>query len=239
MKIRQWFTFTFALALITAATGVAAQATGDPAPNAPEGLLRVKSSQLDQVYLRPGVDFRRYTKVMFDPIPVAFDKLWLTNMNFNKIAVLQGTTAAEAQRVAVETGASLNNVFAGAFRHAGYDIVAESSPGVLLLSLSLTDLYINAPRTTTQALPASRVLTHDAGRAVLGLDVRDAVTGELLARFVDYQMAGNRARPAVRQTTTASNQFDFESMFGLWAMRCIGELQSPSPVAMVAPAQIR
>ncbi len=239
MKIRQWLALSCAFALSALATGACGQAAGGPASNAPEGLVRVESSQLDQVYLRPGVDFRRYTKVIFDPIPVAFDKLWLTDMNFNKIAVLQGTSPAAAQRIAVATGASLHNVFEGAFHQAGYETVAETTPGVLQLSLSLTDLYINAPKTITQALPASRVLTHDAGRAVLGLDVRDAVTGELLARFVDYQTAGIRARPSIRLTTTASNQFDFESMFGLWALRCIDELKSPSPVAMAMPAQAR
>jgi uncharacterized protein DUF3313 len=234
MKIRQWFALACGSALIAAATAASGQAAS-AAPSPVEGLVKAKSSQLDQVYLRPGVDFHRYTKVMFDPVPVAFDSLWLTNMNFNKIAVLQGTTSADAQRIAGEAGESLRNVFAGAFRHAGYETVAEPAPGVLQLSLSLTDLYVNAPKTTTQALPASRVLTHDAGRAVLGLDVRDSVTGELLARFVDFQMVGIRARPSVRTTTTATNQFDFESMFGLWAFRCIDELKSPSPIAMAVP----
>jgi len=233
MKIRQWFALACGFAFVAAAAGAAGQAAGNAAPSPVDGLVKVKSSQLDQVYLRPGADFRRYTKVMFDRVPVTFDSLWLANMNLNKIAVLQGTTSADAQRIAGEAGDSLRKVFAGAFGHAGYDTVAEPAPGVLQLSLSLTDLYVNAPKTTTQALPASRVLTHDAGRAVLGLDVRDSVTGELLARFVDRQIVGNRARASARRTTTVSNGFDFESMFGLWAFRCIDELKSPSPVAMV------
>src|SRR5258708_37892638 len=135
MKIRQWFALACGCALIAAATAAAGQAV--PASTSVEGLVRAKSSQLDQVYLRPGVDFRRYTQVMLDPATVTFDSLWLANMNLNKIAVLQGTTSADAQRIAGEAGANLRKVFAGTLRHAGSQTLAAPGPGVLPLSASV------------------------------------------------------------------------------------------------------
>jgi hypothetical protein len=99
------------------------------------------------------------------------------------------------------------------------------------------DLYINAPKTVTQALP-SRVYTYDAGHATLALEVRDSATGTLLGRVVDYRTAGYRGGPrSMRITTTASNQFDFESMFDVWATSCIDELKAQSPLAVNVPAQ--
>jgi hypothetical protein len=241
MKMRQWFAIACGFALIAGATGASGQAGSNAAASDLDGLVKVKSNRLDQVYLRPGADFRRYTKVMLNPTQVTFDKNWLTDLNNrnSRIAVLQGTSVADADRIAEEARSDLRDVFADAFRSSGYEIVATPGPDVLGLSLRVIDLHINAPKTVTEALP-SRVYTSDAGHATLALEVRDSTTGALLGRFVDRRTAGYRGgprRPSVRITTTASNQFDFESLFGLWARSCIDELRVQSPVAMNVPAQ--
>jgi hypothetical protein len=176
---------------------------------------------------------------MLNPTQVVFAENWLTELNNrnSRIAVLQGTTAADADRIAKDVGSGLRGVFAGVFKSAGYEIVAAPGADVLGLSLRVIDLYINAPTTVTQALP-SRVYTHEAGQATLALEVRDSTTGELLARVVDRRTAGNRGGPrSLRITTSSSNQFDFESLFGLWAQNCVDELKAQSPVAMSTPAQ--
>jgi Protein of unknown function (DUF3313) len=161
----------------------------------------------------------------------------LKDLNEHRIAVLQGTTVANADRIAGEMRSGLRDTFANTFRNAGYEIVAAPGADVLGVSLRVFDLYINAPATVTQALP-SRVYTHDAGEATLPLEVRDSTTGALLGRIVDHRIAGNRGGPrSLRITTTASNQFDFESLFNVWARYCIDELKAQSPVAMNAPAQ--
>jgi len=239
MNTRQWFAIVLGAALLAGTSGAIGQATRDAASIDVDGLVRVKSRQLDQVYLKPGVDFRRYSKIVFDPVQVTFAKDWMFEMNRNKIAVLQGTTAADAERIAVDTRASLRKSFAAAFRNAGYETVAAPGTDVLGLSLGLSDLYITAPASVTQALPASRVYTHDAGHGTLALDIRDSATGVLLARFVDRQIAGNTrgaSRPSVRAATTASNQYDFENMFNLWALRCTNELKTQVPMAKAVSA---
>jgi hypothetical protein len=239
MKMCQWFAIACGVALIAGAAGASGQAGSNAAASDLDGLVKVQSNRLDQVYLRPGADFRRYTKVILNPTQITFDKNWLMDLNNHPIAVLQGTTVADAERIAEEVRSSLRDVFADAFRGAGYEIVAAPGADVLGLSLRVIDLHINAPKTVTQALP-SRVYTSDAGHATLALEVRDSTTGTLLGRFVDRRTAGYRGgarRPSVRITMPASNQFDFESLFGLWARSCIDELRVQSPVAMNVPAQ--
>jgi hypothetical protein len=236
MSTRQWLAIACGVALIAGAPMAATQLSSGPAASDPDGLVEVQSNRFDQVYLRPGVDFRGYTKVMLGPAQVTFAPNWLTDMNQNRIAVLQGTTAADAERVADDVRASLREVFANTFRSEGYEIVTAPGPDVLDLSLGVVDLYINAPRTVTQALP-SRVLTSEAGRATLALELRDATSGALLGRLVDRDTAGNRggSRPKFRITTTVTNRFDFESLFGAWARYSIDELKAKPRVAMSVP----
>lgn len=238
MRTRQWFAIACGVALIAGATIAAAQVGSGAASSDVDGLVEVKSNRFDQVYLRPGVDFRGYTKVMLNPTQVTFAQNWLTEMNRNRIAVLQGTTAADAERIADDVRASLREVYANVFRSEGYEIVAAPGADVLTLSLGVVDLYINAPRTVTQALP-SRVLTNEAGQATLALEVRDSTTGALLGRFVDRHTAGSRggSRPRFRITTTVTNRFDFETLFGAWARDSIDQLKAQSRVAMGVPVQ--
>jgi hypothetical protein len=239
MRIHQWFAIACGVALIAGAPVASGQAGSGAASTDSDGLVEVKSNRFDHVYLRPGADFRSYKKVMLSPTQVTFAKNWLTELNSrnSRIAVLQGTTVADADRIAEDMRSSLHDVFSGVFRSAGYEIVAAPGPDVLGFSLRVIDLYINAPKTVTQALP-SRVYTHDAGQATLALEVRDSATGALLGRVVDRRTAGNRGGPrSIRITTTSSNQIDFESLFGVWANSCIDELKAQSRVAMNVPAQ--
>ncbi len=238
MKIGQWIAIACGVALIAGTTNAPAQATSAVTASAVDGLVEVKSKDFDRVYVRPGTDFRAYTKVMLGPTQVAFADRWLSDMNFHRIAVLQGTTAADAERIAQDTRTGLRDVFAAQFQRAGYEVVAAPGAGVLGLSVNVVDLYVNAPASITQALP-SRVYTHEAGFATLVLEVHDSTTGTLLARIVDRRTVGLRGgpHPNVRITTVASNRFDFGTTFSLWAQNSIDELKSASLLAMNGPAQ--
>lgn len=238
MRIRQWFAIACGVAFIAGATNAPGQAASAAPADDLDGLVQVKSKDFDRVYVRPGVDFRAYTKVTLDPTQVAFAATWLYDMNFHRIAVLQGTTAADADRIAQDVRSGLRNAFSDQFQRAGYEIVAAPGAGVLGLSVGVVDLYINAPASVTQALPG-RTYTYEAGRATLVLEVHDSATGALLARVVDRRMAGIRGGPwpNVRITTPATNRFDFGSLFTLWAQNSVDELKSASRLAMNAPAQ--
>ena len=49
----------------------------------PDGLVRVKSRQMEMAWLRPGADFRPYTKVIIDRTSVAFQPNWMKDYNLN------------------------------------------------------------------------------------------------------------------------------------------------------------
>src|SRR5450432_751529 len=135
MRVCQWFAIACGVALVAGTSAAHSQAGSGAAASGPDGLVEVKSQRFDQVFLRPGVDFRGYTKVMLDPSQVTFAQNWLYDMNHNRIAVLQGTTAADAERIAKDMRSSLRDVFANIFRSAGYEVVTGPGPAVLELSL--------------------------------------------------------------------------------------------------------
>jgi hypothetical protein len=243
MRIRRWFAVVCSASLIAGTPLAAAQTGPGAAISASDGLAEVKSRYFDKVYVRPGADFRGYKKVMVDATQVTFTERWLSDLNEHRIAVLQGTTASQAALIAAGMRSDLRESFANVFKGSGYEIVAAPGADVLLLSMRLIDLHINAPDTVINALP-SRVLTHEAGQATLVLELRDSASGTLLGRIIDRRMAGTRGpgvpgnRQGMRMATTASNAMDFGSLFDLWAWSCVDELKAQSPVALNAPVRI-
>src|SRR5688572_31990523 len=110
---------------------LAAPAVAAKPPDTWDGLTRVKSRQMDVVYLQPGADFRSYTKVMLDPTEVAFHKNWRRSQNTTDRG-LSGTISDRDVQEAISKGvAASNEIFAEAWTKAGYQVVAEPGPDVL------------------------------------------------------------------------------------------------------------
>jgi len=231
MMIRKWLAIASGAALIAAA-GVPAFGQDARA----DGLVRASSTRFDEVYLRPGTDFRGYTKVMFDPAAqVTFARDWQRDLNNQRIAVLQGTSDHEAAEIAAKYRAGFNDAFVGSFTRGGYEIATAPGKDVLTVSIRLADLWINAPETVTMALPG-RTYTSSAGYGTLVLELRDSTTGALLARVTDRRTAGDRGafRTSFRNTTPVSNDFNFSRMFGMWAgdsVKSLKDLKARSPVS--------
>ncbi|MBM4218151.1 MAG: hypothetical protein FJ171_00620 [Gammaproteobacteria bacterium] len=57
-----------------AALGLVALAALAAEPGNRGGLVEVKPKRMDAVFLLPGADFRGYTKILMDPVEVAFEK---------------------------------------------------------------------------------------------------------------------------------------------------------------------
>jgi len=64
-----------------------------------QGLVKVRSSKFDDVFVRPGANFRGYTRIMIDPAQAALAENWLRNMNTPPLAILRRTTAQDAAQI--------------------------------------------------------------------------------------------------------------------------------------------
>jgi Protein of unknown function (DUF3313) len=201
-----------AMATVAVALGATVALADDPAPGW-DGLVKVKSRRMDEVYVLPGAAFR---------------KDWLRNMNESR-SVSRRIDQEQAARIMAAASSNFSDVWTRAFEKAGYSVVTTPGPDVLRVSPAIADLYINAPETFDST--RATTYTAQAGEATLILEVRDSLTNALLGRVVDRRETRNNL--TLQQATRVSNQADFRQLFSQWASiatKGMAELKASSPV---------
>jgi hypothetical protein len=234
MNIRHCFTVVCTAALLTGATGIAAQADKSGTANVRDGLVKVKSHRLDAVYLLPGTDFRGYTKVLLDQTQVTFRDNWIKDVNRSTRELSSRISSEDAERIVEEARTTSAKDFSKAFKDAGFEIVTAPGADVLRLAPRVIDMYVNAPDKVTTA-PLTRVFTVDAGEATLVLEIRDSTTGALLGRATDHGTASLTGSNRLKPTSSVLNRGEFEDLFRAWARACaksLNELKAQPPLAM-------
>ena len=202
-----------------------------------DGLTEIKPKRMDVAYVLPGADFSKYSKLMFDPVEVAFKKDWAENYNRNAATLSQRLTPEHIEKTAQAARDAFTEAFAEEYRKAGLEIVTEPGPDVLRIRPGVVDLYITAPDTMTSG--RSRTYTMESGEATLFLEARDSVTGALLGRALDRRETRNTGRVQISNSVT--NLSDFKALFRQWAgisIKGFKELQELSPIpADLKPGQ--
>ena len=221
MTVSRWFHPVVLLAFF----GLAGVASGQT-PESPDGLVKVTPRRMELAWLRPGADFRPYTKVIVEPTQVAFRPDWRKDYNLN--ATLGNWVSQEqADKIMAAARTNFDEIFRDAFRKAGYEVVTTPGPDVLRVISGVLDLDVNAP--LGQDAPGTTWII-SAGQAALIVEVRDSATNALLGRVADRRETQDLGRQLASDTT---NLYDFRLLFSLWAGICtkaLGELKSVSPI---------
>jgi hypothetical protein len=192
-----------------------------------DGMVNTPSKKAGALYLLPGADFRPYTKVMIDPVQVAFQKKWMKNFN-SSAAFDKRVTPEDADRMLKLASNGFDKIMRDAFVAGGYAVVAAPGPDVLKVSPAVVDLEVTVP--DTQAAYATKNWGVDAGAATVVLEARDSMSHAILGRAIDRQRAGDN-NPGRR--TGVNNAAEFESMFKRWSKTAVdglAELKTRSPV---------
>ena len=202
-----------------------------------DGLVEVKPKRLDAAFLLPGADFRAYTKLMIDPVEVAFQKDWAKNYNRDAATLSQRLTQEDIERIAKAARDNFTEVFNEAYAKAGLEVATAPGPDVLRVRPGVVDLYVTAPDTMSAGM--SRTYTMESGQATLFIEVRDSTTGALLGRALDKRATRNTGRVQVSNSVT--NLSDFRALFKQWAeisVKGFNDLRAMSPVpADLKPGQ--
>ena len=202
-----------------------------------DGLVEVKPKRLDAAYLLPGADFRSYTKIMMDPVEVAFVKDWARDYNRDASTLSQRLTQEDVERIAQAARDEFTKAFTEVYAKAGMTLVTAPGADVLRIRPGVVDLYVTAP--DTMSAGRSRTYTMESGHATLFLELRDSTTGALLGRALDKRETRNSGRVQVSNSVT--NLSDFRSLFKQWAdisVKGFEELRAHSPVpADLKPGQ--
>ncbi|KQY27670.1 hypothetical protein ASD38_17365 [Caulobacter sp. Root487D2Y] len=219
-----------ALALTSLAMTAAARPALAAKPGAEwDGLVKVKAKRFDKVYLRPGADFRGYTKVILDPTEIAFEKNWQRDYNNNQRSTSLEVTDRDIQRMIEEGRKSAAEILQKAYTAGGYPVVTEPASDVLRVRTSLIDIIVRAPDVMG---PANvRTYSRDAGEITLVVEARDSLTGSLLGRVVDDRTIDDFTMEWRNRVT---NRMDFDRQVESWAknsVKGLNQLKTLSPIA--------
>ena len=179
-----------------------------------DGLVRQPGTRLNAVFVRPGAEQEivAFRSVLLDPVPVSFARDFDPNRN----------TRSSARRLDAEDMAAIQDNLSTLFREVfrdelasgGYTLVEEAGPETLRVTAAIVDLFINAPDTMTAG--RSRTYTANSGRMTLVVELRDSVTGELLARAVDTRAGRGTGTWTIANRVT--NTADARRAIRVWAV---------------------
>ena len=203
--IRNFVSATASLVLAVIFTG-SAYAADEPPALTPDGLELVKKSRLDVVYRRPGVDFAGYSKIMLDPVEVAFKKQW--TREFSRVS------NNDRERIRSEVAKEFRDVFVEELeKKGGYKIVNAPAPDVLRVSAGVVELYINAPDVMSSGRSNTYALS--TGEATLVAEARDSVSGSVIGRVADRERA--RETATMQWITRGRSRADARVIMQKWA----------------------
>jgi hypothetical protein len=178
-----------------------------------DGPHRVRSIGIDAVFLKPGARFSGYEAVMIDPVTVSYASeprppTLMLNPRAGNFA-LSEDSMDRLKQIFRET-------FAREFAHsAAFAVVDEPGPKVLRLSGHIVKLVWDAP-----PVRAGRIdFVLDAGEMTLILGVRDAQTGEALARVADRRLIrpGTAAAGGSFESNPVNNWGGVRQVYAAWA----------------------
>lgn len=224
--MKNWIAGGLAALMLTA--GPLALAADEPSGTW-DGLVEIKPKRIDAAFLLPGADFRPYTKLMLDPVEVAFKKDWARDYNRDVSSVSNRLTPEHVEKILQAARDAFTKVFGEAYQKAGLEVATEPGPDVLRVRPGVVNLDVAAPDTMTSS--RSRVYTQESGEATLFLEVRDSMSGALLGRALDRRATRNTGRVQISNSVT--NLADFEALFRQWAeisIKGFQELRESSPV---------
>ena len=203
------------LALALLMTGAVAAAlpvlAADEPPTEWDGLARVKSKSLDHLYKLPEADFSGYKRVRLDPIEVEFDKNWKPNASERSPS--RRLTDSDLEKIKKTLAEEFRKVFTEELTKHGYTVVHEDGDDVLRVSAAIVNLYINAPEKMSAG--RSRTYTTSTGHMTLVAELRDSVTGKLMARAVDSVQGRNTGSFQISNSVT--NLGDARTALSKWA----------------------
>ena len=199
------------LVMSAAAAALLPAMAADEPPKEWDGLARVSSKKLDHVYKLPEADFSGYKRVRLDPIEVEFDKNWKPNQSQRSPS--QRLTNEDIEKIKKALAEEFRKVFTEELSKNGYTVVAESDDDVLRVTAAIANLYITAPEKMSSGV--SRTYTTSAGHMTLVAELRDSVTGKLMARAVDSVQGRDTGNFMI--TNSVTNMSSARTALGQWA----------------------
>lgn len=193
-------------------------ATTEPKPEdvADDGLVRVETAMLDELFVAPNVSLAHYQRVLLEPIEVGFKDGWrMQHPDMND---------REFEHFQTQLTTIFHEVLVAELARGGYALAEAPAADVLRLRIGLEDVDFAAPET---GVPKSTSVYVD-GKMTLRAQGFDSPSGALVARAKDFEQdpEPRSFKPADRVRALKNARMIFEK----WAQ----ELRSALDVAKVS-----
>jgi hypothetical protein len=206
------------LSIVTLLTACASTREGETLQQtgflrAPELLEAGKSGRAQQIYIKPGVDWASYDKVLLNPVTI-----WR-----GKESQMHGITPAESQQMANYLYQQLHTALA-----ADYQMVAHPEPHTLRISVAIVKLKEDntVMETISTVSPLAHVIASTVaakstspafvGQASIQANVVDAESNNLLAEGADARV-GNYTLSSLSINSWA----DVENIMDHWVTNAV------------------
>jgi hypothetical protein len=198
------------LVLVAAAASACGPQPTQPKPTGEvniEGLQQVSARNFEAAFVRPGVTFANYGKLMVDELELAF-RTPDREQNQFPLGEDQKTRFRAAMATAFgEEFGKLENV----------EVVTEPGPDVLALHVRVQDIVARAPGRRVGSAGRAGFALETVGEMTLVLELRDSESDEVLMRVFDRQAVEGAAM--VSGESVVSTWQGVERLVGRWASR--------------------
>ena len=140
-----------------------------------EGLRQVPARNFEAAFVRPGVTFADYGKLMVDELELAFRT---PDREQNQFPLGEDQKTRFRAAMATAFGEELGKLEAA-------EIVTEPGPDVLALHVRVQDIVARAPGRRVGAAGRAGFAMETAGDMTLVMELRDSQSGEILLRVFD------------------------------------------------------
>jgi hypothetical protein len=176
-----------------------------------DGLQVVEGAPGARVFINPEADFSVYTRVMILEPFVAFRSDWQRDQNRRRG---RNIDARDMQRIKADTASFFKQILTQRLQFDnGYEIVDEADYDVLLLRPAIIDLDITSPDVTASGRPQTNT---SSGEATLYIELFDSVSGAIIGRAIDPQIARSAGGSGSWSNRTM-NRAEGRRIFSLWA----------------------
>ena len=150
-----------------------------------DGLTVMESTRFTETQVKKGVVWSEYTKYQITPVEVSFRDNWKRDYNREQKNLSMRVTDEDMIRIKETVAKIVYEEFDKALqKEGGLTKVDQPDTNTLIFTPRVIKLDVYAPEVENGPV-LSHALVRQAGKATLFLEVHDAVSGELLARWVD------------------------------------------------------
>lgn len=188
--------------------------SGPDAEVTADGLHRVKNPAFGAAWAKPDADFAAYDKLILDLVSVSYKR------------EPRGATHQRTGSNFVLTEEQMENLkrrFRGAFeeelsKSEHYELVETPGPRVLRANAAIIDLVVTVP--PQSSVGRETVYTSSTGEMTLLMELRDSLSGEILARVADRRearSAGSAGGNTLYYSGPGANTYATRQIFRGWA----------------------